>query len=130
MSHIPGSGAAGAASSGILAFLDAEIVSGIDTILDIIDFDNIIKDSTYVVTGEGKLDSQSFDGKLISGVLKHTKKLSIPTICICGISEIKDNDDFYRIYQTSELRQDFEYIKEHAEELYRSAVRKCLNNLK
>ena len=64
---IPGSGAAGATSSGMLAFLNAEIVSGIDTILEIIHFDEIIKDADYVITGEGKLDSQSFNGKLISG---------------------------------------------------------------
>ena len=126
---IPGSGAAGATSAGILAYLDSEIVSGIDTILEIINFDSIIKDADYVFTGEGKLDSQSFDGKLISGVLKHTK--DIPTICICG--RVEDNvpqDRFFRIYPTSNGEKDFESIKKHAKEDYQNTIKHCFNELK
>ena len=129
VSNIPGTGAAGATSAGMLAYLDAEIVSGIDTILDIINFDQIIKDADYVFTGEGKLDSQSFDGKLISGVLKHTK--GIPTICICG--KVDDNiqkDQFYAIYPTSDGNEDFETIKKHAKENYQKTVKNCFEILK
>ena len=128
VSDIPGSGAAGATSAGMLAYLDAEIVSGIDTILDIIDFDSIIKDADYVFTGEGKLDSQSFDGKLISGVLKHTK--NIPTICVCGKAE--DNipkDKFFAIYQTNCGETDFELIKKHAKENYINTIKDCFTKL-
>ena len=127
--EIPGSGAAGATSAGMLAYLNSEIVSGIDTILDIINFDSIIKDSDYVFTGEGKLDSQSFDGKLISGVLKHTK--DIPAICICG--KVEDNipiDKFYAIYPTSDGSEDFKSIKKHAREDYIKTIDCCFVNLK
>lgn len=129
VAHISGTGAAGAASAGMLAYLNAKIVSGIDTILDIINFDQIIKDADYVFTGEGKLDSQSFDGKLISGVLKHTK--GIPTICICG--KVDDNiqkDQFYAIYPTSDGNEDFETIKKHAKENYQKTVKNCFEKLK
>ena len=129
--NIPGSGAAGATSAGMLAYLDAEIVSGIDTILDIIDFDSIIKDVDFVFTGEGKLDSQSFDGKLISGVLKHTNKMNVPTICIVGkIDKDVSTESFYAIYQTSEPNTDFEYIKKHARELYTKTVKNCFDLIK
>ena len=125
---IHGSGAAGATSSGMLAYLDSEIVSGIDTILDIIDFDSIIKDADYVFTGEGKLDSQSFDGKLISGVLKHTK--DIPTICICGKAEDNvSNDRFYAIYPTSDGHEDFETIKKNAKANYIKTIKDCFAQL-
>ena len=128
---IVGTGAAGATSAGMLAYLDAEIVPGIDTILDIIDFDSIIEGADYVFTGEGKLDSQSFDGKLISGVLKHTKKLNIPIICICG--KVENNipkDQFHAIYSTSDGSEDFETIKRNAKENYLKTVKNCFKNLK
>ena len=128
ISNIPGTGAAGATSAGMLAYLDAEIVSGIDTILDIINFDSIIKDADYVFTGEGKLDSQSFDGKLISGVLKHTK--GIPTICVCGkVENDIPKEQFYAIYSTSNGEEDFATIKKNAKENYRKTIIKVFDCL-
>ena len=127
--NIEGAGAAGAAAAGMLVFLNAEIVSGIDTILAIIDFKSIIQDADYVITGEGRLDYQSFDGKLISGVLKVTKEVGIPTICVCGSSRIENPKDtgFYAIYQTS-AEEGLDY-KKHAREYYISTVYKFLKNL-
>lgn len=131
VSNIPGSGAAGGTSSGMLAFLNAKIVSGIDAILDLIDFDNIIKDADYVFTGEGKLDNQSFNGKLISGILNRTKKQNIKTICICGLNDLKEipNDTFYKIYQTSNPDLEFDDIKKNASKYYSEATRELLNHL-
>ena len=127
--NIEGSGAAGATSAGILSFLNSEIVSGIDTILKIIDFKSIIKDADYVITGEGRLDYQSFDGKLISGVLKITKEMNIPTICVCGASRIDPNDktDFFAVYQTS-AEEGLDY-KKHAREFYVTSVKQLLFDL-
>ena len=128
VSSVPGSGAAGATSSGMLAFLNAEIVSGINTILDLIDFNSIIKDADYVFTGEGKLDNQSFDGKLISGVLTRTKKQNIKTICVCGINDLKDtsNNPFYKVYETNSLRIPFDEIKKNPAKYYQECIRKVL----
>ena len=127
----PGSGAAGATSSGMLAFLNAQIVSGIDTILDLIGFDNLIRDADYVFTGEGRLDSQSFDGKLISGVLKRTRKQNIKTICVCGINGLSKipNDTFYKIYQTSNQQLDFKMMKINASKYYSETINQILKNL-
>ena len=129
---VEGSGAAGATASGMLAYLDAEIVSGIDTILAIIGFDSIIKDADYVITGEGKLDTQSFNGKLISGVLKYTTKVGVPAICLCGAvrNEIIPRERFYAIYETSPEITDSEYLKKHARELYERAAKKLLLDIK
>ena len=128
--QMPGSGAAGATSAGMLAYLNCEIVSGIETILGIVNFDEIIKDADYLITGEGKLDSQSFDGKLITGVLKHTNALHIPTICVCGIAEKNiQNNGFYKVYTTSDGNQDFDYIKKNASKMYSETIRKVLLEL-
>ena len=127
--NIEGAGAAGASAAGILAFLNSEIVSGIDTILAILDFKDIIKDADYVITGEGRLDYQSFDGKLISGVLKITKEMGIPTICVCGSSRIENPKDtgFYAVYQTS--AQDGLDYKKHARDFYISTVQKLIKEI-
>ena len=126
---IEGAGAAGAAAAGILAFLNAEIVSGINTILAIIDFKSIIKDAEFVITGEGRLDYQSFDGKLISGVLSVTKEMDIPTICVCGASRINPEDEtgFCAIYQTSP-GEGLDY-KKHAREFYISTASTLLKDI-
>ena len=131
VSNIPGSGAAGATSAGMLALLDSEIVSGIGTILNIIDFKRLIHGADFVFTGEGKLDSQSFEGKLASGVLKFAKNEKIPTICICGsVDPNLTTNEFYAIYPTTDGSEDFEKIKLHAEENYIKAIDNCFNILK
>ncbi len=128
--NIPGSGAAGATSSGMLTYFNATIVSGIEKILDLISFDSIIKDADYLITGEGKLDQQSFNGKLISGVLKHTEKMNVPTICICGsLDEGLSTNEFFDIYQTNIENKDFEYVKKHAQEMYINSVKALLKKI-
>ena len=132
VSNIPGSGAAGAASSGMLAFLNTKIVSGIETIMDLIDFDSIISGADFVFTGEGKLDAQSFDGKLINGVLRRTAKQNIKTICVCGRNELKKipNNTLFKVFETSDSRLDFETIKENAGKYYSETIKKVLKSLK
>ena len=112
----------------MLAYLDAEIVSGIDTILALIGFDKVIKDANYVITGEGKLDTQSFNGKLIDGVLKYTTKVGVPTICICGAvrNESIPRERFYAIYETSPVVTDSEYIKKNAHKFYEQTAKPVL----
>jgi len=79
-----GAGAAGGLGYGAMLFLNAEMKSGIELMLDIIDFDQHIKDADIVITGEGKLDAQSFYGKAPFGVLSRCKKYNIDAIAIAG----------------------------------------------
>ena len=69
--------------SGLCAFAEATIVSGIDTCLDLIDFDKKVARADLVIVGEGRLDSQSFAGKAPIGVAKRTPE-GVPVIAICG----------------------------------------------
>jgi glycerate kinase len=84
--NLPGGGAAGGLGAGLVAFLDATLSSGIDTILDYIGFDEKIKDVDLIFTGEGKLDRQTGYGKSIAGAIRRAK--GKPVIALAG--EIDD----------------------------------------
>ena len=80
---LEGSGAGGGIAAGLCAFADAEIVSGIQTCLDLINFNEQVADADLVIVGEGRLDSQSFSGKAPIGVAKRTPNC-VPVIAMCG----------------------------------------------
>lgn len=81
--ELKGAGAGGGIAGGLCAFTLANIVSGIDTCLDLIDFDKKVADADLVIVGEGRLDSQSFAGKAPIGVAKRTP-VGVTVIAICG----------------------------------------------
>ena len=81
---IEGSGAAGGLGAAMSVFLGGRISSGIETVLDIIHFDDIISDADWIITGEGRTDHQSCYGKVIYGVGKHALKYGIPVVAVCG----------------------------------------------
>ena len=80
---LEGAGAGGGIAAGLCVFAGAEIVSGIQTCLDLINFDEKVADADLVIVGEGRLDSQSLAGKAPIGVAKRTPK-GVPVIAICG----------------------------------------------
>lgn len=82
-----GAGAAGGLGFALYSFLGAHHLSGIDFILKRIDFNSLIADASLVITGEGKLDRQSFMGKVVGGVLQRAVKIGIPVIAVAGIIE-------------------------------------------
>lgn len=84
VANIPGSGAAGGLGAGLIAFLNAELRSGIDIIIDATDFKNRIKDANIIITGEGRIDSQTIFGKTPIGIAKLAKSYNIPVIAIAG----------------------------------------------
>lgn len=88
--YVPGAGAAGGLGGACWAFLNAELVSGIDLILDLIDFEKELEDADLVITGEGKSDIQTLLGKVSSGVLKRTSRLNVPTLLLSGKIENQD----------------------------------------
>lgn len=83
VSTVPGGGAAGGMGAGCIAFLGGKLRSGIETILDTVGFDKLLSGADLVITGEGRIDSQSVQGKVISGVAKRTAA-KVPLIAIVG----------------------------------------------
>ena len=82
---LPGAGAAGGLGFGSMVFLQAELVSGIEAILELCKFKEHLQGTELIITGEGKLDPQSFSGKALSGILKASGE--VPTVSICGSSD-------------------------------------------
>ena len=89
ISEMPGSGAAGGLGGAFKAFLNAELRKGADMVLDAIGFDEIIRDADLVITGEGKIDSQTLNGKLPSAVAQRASARNIPVMAICGRTEVE-----------------------------------------
>ena len=81
---IPGSGAAGGLGAALLVFCRAVLKSGIETVLDLIDFDKQLEGVSLVITGEGQTDWQSCFGKVIQGVGCRCKSHGIPVIALVG----------------------------------------------
>ncbi|MEL7252119.1 MAG: glycerate kinase [Bacteroidota bacterium] len=81
---VPGAGAAGGLGFGALAFLGATLQSGIQTVLEYANFDQHLQQCDYVITGEGKLDDQTLQGKLIQGLCSRAVAQRKPVIALCG----------------------------------------------
>lgn len=81
---IKGAGAAGGIGGSLLAFLNADLKRGIDIVLDAVNFEEEVKGADLVITGEGRIDSQTIYGKTPIGVAKAAKKHGIPVIGLAG----------------------------------------------
>jgi len=81
---LPGGGAAGGAGAGAVAFLGAELKPGIEMVLEAVDFEKLIQNSSLILTGEGKIDEQTLYGKTIAGVARVAKFKKIPVVAFCG----------------------------------------------
>ncbi|PMR74791.1 glycerate kinase [Billgrantia endophytica] len=80
----PGAGAAGGVGFAAKAILNADLKSGIDVVMDQVDFLEIITDADLVITGEGRLDGQSLSGKTPIGISRCASKMSIPVVVVAG----------------------------------------------
>lgn len=84
---VPGVGAAGGLGACLVGILDAEISLGISTVFSSVGFDQALSTADLVITGEGKLDGQTFGGKVISGVLEKATEKNVRSAIICGVLE-------------------------------------------
>ncbi|MBQ2650051.1 MAG: glycerate kinase [Clostridia bacterium] len=82
--QMPGAGAAGGMGAGMCAMLGAELVSGIDGVLDTVGFDRLLDGCDMVFTGEGRIDGQSLRGKVIFGICRRAKAAGVPVCAVVG----------------------------------------------
>ena len=99
---IQGTGAAGGLALGLLSVMQGKIVSGIETIIELTNFEKIIQNADLVFTGEGNTDNQTAFGKTPIGVARAAKKYNVPVICISGglstslnVSSLSEIDAFF-----------------------------------
>lgn len=82
--NIPCAGAGGGMGMALMAFTNAQVCRGIDTVLDIAGFDEYAEAADLIITGEGRLDSQSIHGKVPIGVAQRAKRKNKTTVAIVG----------------------------------------------
>ena len=124
--EIQGSGAAGGLGTALLVFLHAELKSGVDTVLDLIDFDNRLRGVNLVVTGEGRSDWQSCYGKVMQGVGNRCRRAGIPAVGLSGSlgrgAEMLYNEGILSLMTTVDAPMELSEAMERANDLYYSAA--------
>ena len=81
---LPGAGAAGGLGAGLRAFLGADLRRGVDLVLDLVGLDAKLAGADLVITGEGRIDSQTAFGKAPAGVAQRAKARGVPCLAIAG----------------------------------------------
>ncbi len=123
---IPGAGAAGGLGAALTVFLGGEMKSGIETVLDLIDFDRRLEGVDVVVTGEGCTDWQSCFGKVMQGVGERAKKAGVLAVGLSG-SLGRGAEQIYEhgiasLMTTVDAPMPLEEAIDRAEELYNQAA--------
>ena len=117
----PGAGAAGAMGMGMLVFFDSRLQMGIQTVVDVVKFEELAADCDYIITGEGKLDSQSLRGKVVIGVARRSKALNKNVIAIVGGADDAEIGEAYdmgvtAVFPINRLPQDFSVSRYYSAE--------------
>jgi glycerate 2-kinase len=112
LQNVPGSGAAGGTAGGLQAFLGAKIIKGTEFIFNLIGLEEKIKQADLVISGEGKIDSQSMNNKLLYGISRLTAKYNKKLWGICGYfdgdNKLKKNLYLDRIFKLAGSREDID----------------------
>lgn len=133
---LPGAGAAGGLGAGAVAFLGAEVVSGIESMMRTTGFHSRLAGADLVITGEGMLDRQSLQGKVIAGVAAAAKAQGIPCMVIAGNTDLEPEDyqalGIRKVYTVMEpglsLEQAIAEAQERVRRLAASLLRETAGN--
>ena len=108
---VAGAGAAGGLGGSLCAMLNATLKCGVDMVLDAIGFDRTIQGADLIITGEGKIDSQTVKGKVASGILLRANAQGVPVVAIGGSVEMCEGVEqlgFAGIYPIMDVNQPLE----------------------
>ena len=118
--NLPGGGAAGGFGAGAAAFFESPLQMGIDVVLALTDFDRRAADAALVITGEGRLDSQSLRGKVVVGVARRAKALGVPVAALVGGSDTDVaavyGEGVSGVFPINPLPQPFSEVRAHCRE--------------
>ena len=130
---LPGGGAAGGFGAGCAALLGGTLRSGIETVLDTVDFDRRAAGYDLIVTGEGRLDSQSLGGKAVSGVAGRCRALGVPAAALVGALALEPDDlaalGLCSARSINPTGVSFQDAKAHAAAYYRDTLAKLLEEM-
>ena len=92
VSHLEGAGAAGGIGAGLAALCEAQFAKGFETISKLTGLETQIRAADWVISGEGRLDTQSFRGKVVSGISKLCQKYNKPLTLFVGKNDLSQKD--------------------------------------
>lgn len=92
ISTIAGTGAAGGIAAGLMAFFDVEIKSGIELIVNNSNLTARLENADLIITGEGKIDAQTGEGKVIAYIAALAKEYNIPCKAVCGVLDLDQKE--------------------------------------
>ena len=131
---IEGAGAAGGLGAALNVFLHATMQSGIETVLDLIGFDDLLDGADLVVTGEGRADLQSVCGKVMQGVALRARSGGIPVYGLCGSlgdgAELLYDCGVTSLYSLVDENTSVEEAMTNAEEVYYHAAVRMFSKIK
>ncbi len=136
LANTPGAGAAGGTAYGLNAFFNAHFCSGISFILEMAKVEELLQSTSfdYIITGEGKIDKQTLNGKLIKGVVDLGLKYKIPVLGVCGSKAINAEDEkalgLESCVETRIASESISYNMKHAETLLKKTVYQLFKRLK
>ncbi len=117
-SQLPGAGAAGGMGFGVCAFTGGSLKAGVNLILDEVSFEEQIKTADMIITGEGRLDSQTLSGKAVAGIAR--RAAGVPVVAVAGSAlpgyEAVYNQGITAVFTTNYRPCDLDYAMSHAEE--------------
>ncbi len=120
----PGAGAAGGLGYAAMAVLDAEQRPGVEVVMGIAGFEEVLKGLTsrdLVITGEGSLDDQTLNGKAVAGVALAARSAGIPAIAVCGQHKLTPEQlasiGLAQAYALTDIRQDVRACIEEAADI-------------
>lgn len=120
-SKTSGSGAAGGIGFGLMSLANATLKSGVDTVLELCEYEKYLEGADLVITGEGRLDEQTKQGKLPMGVGIRAMAKSIPCVAICGYSSISAEElkeiGIIAVYALIDIGKDVDYCIKNADVL-------------
>jgi glycerate kinase len=128
VAHVPGTGAAGGLAGGAMAFMNAQLVSGVETVIRVCGLEAEMVDADWVITGEGRFDEQSLRGKVVSGVTQLAVKHGVRVAVLAGGVEVPEEvcrrDGISVVLATMKPGMELSEAMARAEEFLASAARK------
>lgn len=127
VSALPGGGAAGGFGAGAAALLNARLRPGVEMLLDAADFPRLAADADLIITGEGRLDSQSLGGKAVIGVARRARELGVPCAALAGAVDVSALPRAYELgltaaFPVNPLPLPFEQVRVSCRENLSAAV--------
>ncbi|MGZ5005376.1 MAG: glycerate kinase [Chthoniobacterales bacterium] len=128
---VPGAGAAGGLGFGLMSFCGARLYSGFEVVAERVDLEEAMRKADVIVTGEGRLDAQTSEGKAPAGVAELARRLGKPAYAIVGQANIdaKIREMFRGVYELRRPGLSEEECVAHAPELLRERARELANEL-